>query len=129
MLELPADKQLISANVFNQKCPARYLLNTISGKWSLLVIDALKDTSMRNGELKRQIDGISQKMLTQTLRELEDLKLIIRHDRQSIPPHVDYELSELGSSLREIVCSLDRWIESNMLNIIEDNHALKVNYI
>lgn len=129
MIELPADERLISANVFTESCPARYLLNKISGKWSLLVIDALSENSMRNGELLRRIEGISQKMLTQTLRELEELKLVVRHDQKSIPPRVDYELSEMGKSLREIVCSLDRWIEKNMLDIVTDNQSLDVNYI
>ncbi|MBB6522523.1 winged helix-turn-helix transcriptional regulator [Pseudoteredinibacter isoporae] len=128
MLELPSDRQLISANVFVENCPARHLLNKISGKWSLLVIDALSRNSMRNGELLRHIEGISQKVLTKTLRDLEDMKLIARHDQQTNPPRVDYELTELGNSLREIVCSLDRWIEENMLDIVTNNPALKVTY-
>lgn len=88
MLELPSDKNLIEANVFREKCPARYLLNKVSGKWSILITDVLNDKNMRNGELLRLVEGISQKMLTQTLRELEELKLVVRHDMKTIPPHV-----------------------------------------
>ncbi len=126
MLELPSEKNKITPNVFREKCPARYLLNRISGKWSILIIDILNDQNLRNGELKRQVEGVSQKMLTQTLRELEEIKLIKRHDMKTVPPHVEYELTELGKSLREKVCAMDRWIEENMLEIISNNNAFHI---
>ena len=75
---------------------------------------------MRNGELKRQVEGISQKMLTQTLRELEDIKLVKHYGMQTIPQHVGYELTKLGQSLHKKVCALDRWIEQNMLELISE---------
>ncbi len=118
MFELPNDESQIKPDVFREKCPARYLLNRISGKWSLLIIDILNSRNLRNGALMRLVEGISQKMLTQTLRELEEIKLIKRHDMKTVPPHVEYELTELGKSLREKVCAMDRWIEKNMLEII-----------
>ncbi len=74
----------------------------------------------------RLVEGISQKMLTQTLRELEEIQLVKRHDMQTVPPHVEYELTELGKSLREKVCAMDRWIEENMLEIITDNQSLHI---
>ena len=74
---------------------------------------------MRNGELIRQVDGVSQKMLTQTLRELEELGIVNRYDMQTVPPHVEYELSELGKSLRKKVDGLDRWVEKNMFEMIK----------
>ena len=120
MFELPIEKNLIKANVFHEKCPARYLLTEISGKWSILLIDVLSDKSMRNSELLRSIEGISQKMLTQTLRALQDIKLVNRIDMQTIPPHVEYHLTDLGLSLREKICAMDRWIEENMLEIIPE---------
>lgn len=123
MFELPKDKSEIIPDVFREKCPARYLLNKVSGKWSILIIDILNDRNLRNGELIRLVEGISQKMLTQTLRELEEIKLVSRHDMKTVPPHVEYELTELGKSLREKVCAMDRWIEENMLEIITNNNA------
>lgn len=63
------------------------------------------------------IEGISQKMLTQSLRELEHMTLVARHDMQTVPPHVEYELTELGRSLRKQVYRLDRWLENNMREI------------
>ncbi|MBL1276707.1 MAG: helix-turn-helix transcriptional regulator [Ectothiorhodospiraceae bacterium] len=124
MFELP--KENITPDVFREKCPARYLLNRVSGKWSILIIDILDDRNLRNGELMRLVEGISQKMLTQTLRELESIKLITRHDMQIIPPHVEYELTSLGKSLREKICAMDRWIEENMLEIISNNKNFSV---
>ena len=118
---LPSDESQIEPNVFHLDCPARYLLGKISGKWSMLIIDALSDTRLRNGELRRKVEGISQKMLTQTLRELEDLHIVNRIDMQTIPPHVEYELSALGQSLREKICALDRWIEDNMMVFLKGN--------
>jgi len=129
MFELPKDVNKVVPDVFREKCPARYLLNRISGKWSILIIDVLNDRNLRNGELMRLVEGISQKMLTQTLRELEEIKLVRRHDMKTVPPHVEYELTGLGKSLREKVCAMDRWIEENMLEIITSNNSfhIKVN--
>ena len=117
--KLPANELDIAPNVFEKHCPARYLLDKISGKWSMLIIDALSDKRRRNGELMRLIEGISQKMLTQTLRELEEIHIVNRIDMQTVPPHVEYELSEIGISLREKICAMDRWIEDNMMTIIK----------
>ncbi len=66
---------------------------------------------MRNSALLRKIGGISQKMLTQTLKDLERNGLVIRQDMQTVPPHVEYRLSALGSSLSEALITLDRWAE------------------
>lgn len=129
MYKLPNDPAKISANVFNSSCPARFLLGTITGKWQLLVIDALAQRRWRNGELLRKIEGISQKMLTQTLRSLEDLKLVKRIDMATIPPHVEYELTAKGLELREKVCSLDRWVEENMQDLVKDAKQIDIEYV
>ena len=121
MYVLPQDKKQINPNVFHKDCPARYLLNIVSDKWSLLIIDALEDQQVRNGELMRLIEGISQKMLTQTLRKLEKINLVERLDMQTVPPHVAYKLTPIGLSLREKVCALDRWVENNMMAVIPED--------
>ena len=96
-----------------------------AGKWSMLVIDALQDGPTRNGALMRRIEGISQKMLTQTLRELEDLRLLSRQDMKSVLPHVEYELTPLGRELHTMVCAMDhRWIEQNMFELIDGSEAI-----
>ncbi len=126
MYELPQDITQEKPDVFRKKCPARYLLSRVSGKWSMLIVDALHNKNLRNGELMRIIEGISQKMLTQTLRELEEIQLVKRHDMQTVPPHVEYELTELGKSLREKICAMDRWIEENMLELIANNPSIQL---
>lgn len=127
MYELPENRANAVANVFHKTCPARFLLSKIAGKWGLLIIDALQGGSMRNGELMRLIEGISQKMLTQTMKELVEMQLVNRKDMQTIPPHVEYSLTPLGEELREKVCALDRWVEDNMFIMIEKNRSIQLN--
>ena len=103
--------------MFVEKCPSRLLLNKIASKWTLLIIDVLANKRRRKGELLRMIEGVSQKMLTQSLRDLEAMALVTRHDLQAVPPHVEYELTDLGRSLRRQVYRLDRWLEDNMREI------------
>jgi len=85
------------------------VLNRVGDKWSMQVVMALSNGSKRFSELKRGIDGVSQRMLTLTLRGLERDGLISRHVTPTIPPRVDYELTELGQSLREPVIALGQW--------------------
>ncbi|QJP15483.1 helix-turn-helix transcriptional regulator [Starkeya sp. ORNL1] len=100
-----------TGNVYDANCTARHALELISGKWAMLILPALADGPVRNGELLRRIGGISQKMLTQTLKELERNGLVIRCDLQIMPLHVEYELSPLGASLSDALVVLDRWAE------------------
>ena len=85
------------------------VLNRVGDKWSMQVVMQLADGPRRFSELKRALDGVSQRMLTLTLRGLERDGLISRHVTPIIPPRVDYELTELGNSLREPVRALGAW--------------------
>lgn len=85
------------------------VLNRVGDKWSMLIVMMLADGPKRFSELKRAIDGISQRMLTLSLRGLERDGLVSRHVTPTIPPRVDYELTELGDSLREPVKALGEW--------------------
>jgi len=89
----------------------------IADKWVLLVLPLLAKGPKRNGELLRALDGISQKMLTQTLRGLEGDGLVVRRDFKEVPPRVEYELTELGRSLGKIVGQLDRWVIENYRDV------------
>lgn len=104
-------------SVFDQNCSARHALELIASKWAILVLSALAEQPMRNGELMRRIEGISQKMLTQTLRDLERNGLIKRIAKQRVPPHVTYSLSPLGQSLSKALLPLDRWAELNFAEL------------
>jgi DNA-binding HxlR family transcriptional regulator len=106
------------ADFFSESCPSRHLLALVADKWSLLIMFSLKDKPCRNNELLRQIEGISQKMLTQTLRNLERHGLVKRQAFQVVPPHVEYELTPLGQSLGRALKSLDCWFVDHLDEVI-----------
>jgi len=93
-------------------CPVRNVLDRISGKWHTLLISALVDGPLRFGELKRALPDISQRMLTQSLRDLQRDGLIARRVYPTLPPSVDYRLTDLGRSLTEPLGALIRWAEA-----------------
>jgi DNA-binding HxlR family transcriptional regulator len=96
------------------ECPARQLLDRISDKWVSLILTALADGPQRYGELSRTIAGVSQKMLTQTLRTLERDGLLSRTVTPSVPVRVDYTLTPLGESLLPIMAAIKNWSESHL---------------
>ncbi|MCU1466541.1 MAG: transcriptional regulator [Actinomycetia bacterium] len=91
------------------ECEVRTILDRIGDKWSLMVICLLADCTRRFSELRREIDGISQRMLTLTLRQLEREGLVTRTVFPVVPPRVDYELTELGSTLLDTIQALVAW--------------------
>ena len=90
------------------------ILSRVGDKWSVFVIMMLSDGPKRFNELKRMINGISQRMLTLTLRGLERDGLVTRTIFPTIPPRVDYELTELGHSLQKPICGLATWAMDNV---------------
>jgi DNA-binding HxlR family transcriptional regulator len=106
-------------NVLDPNCPSRRTLALLADKWTLLVILALMNGSKRNGELKRLLGDISQKMLTQTLRELEAHGLVERISYHEVPPRVEYRLTELGLSLSEPINAIKDWAEHNFAQVLE----------
>ncbi len=101
------------AGVYSGPCPARELLDRIADKWTTLIIGVLTQmkTPVRFTELRRAIGGISQKMLTQTLRDLERDGLVVRIVFPVIPPRVEYSLTPLGLTLEEPLRALSIWTE------------------
>lgn len=85
----------------------------IGSKWTLLLLPVLAEGPKRTSELRRRVGGISQKMLTQTLRDLERHNLVSRRDYGEIPPRVDYQLTAVGRSLGAIIGEMDAWIVKN----------------
>ncbi|OCP23508.1 MULTISPECIES: helix-turn-helix domain-containing protein [unclassified Ensifer] len=100
-------------DVFDPACSSRHALELIASKWAMLIISALEEGPMRNAALMRRLGDVSQKMLTQTLKELERNGLVIREDKKTVPPHVEYSLSPVGRSLSETLLVLDRWAETH----------------
>jgi len=99
--------------VFVSNCGAQRALDLIADKWAVLVIYALSDGTKRYSELQRQIEGVSQKMLTQTLRNLEQNRLVSRQVYAEVPPRVEYSLTPLGVSLLEPLRGLCQWVEEH----------------
>ena len=108
------------ANPFNASCPSQDILALIGGKWSMLLLCILKDDPVRTGELARRAGGISQKMLTQTLRELARHGIVQRRDYAEVPPRVEYSLTPLGQSLSRLVRQIEGWVESNYSRITRE---------
>ena len=101
-------------NVYDKNCPTRQVLDRIADKYTVLVMIFLQDTPRRFSELQRMITGISQKMLTQTLRSLERDGLLTRTVYAEVPPRVEYALTALGETLIEPLALLREWAETHM---------------
>ncbi len=107
--------ETLTPNVYDANCPTRRVLDLIADKWATLIIGLLNDEQpQRFAALQRQIGGISQKMLTQTLRSLERDGLVQRTVYAQVPPRVEYALTSLGQTLCEPIAALIRWSEENI---------------
>jgi len=104
----------LQPNVFNPNCDSRQVLALLADRWSVLIIYALSLGVRRHGELKRMVGGISQKMLTQTLRSLERDGIVRRRVHAVVPPRVEYRLTPLGRTLLVPLRSICRWAEGHL---------------
>ncbi len=94
-------------------CPSRTSLARIANKWTAMVVATLGDGRLRFTELRAAVGGISNKVLTVTLRELERDGLVARHVHQEVPPRIEYELTELGRTLQAPLAELGRWADEH----------------
>ena len=108
----------ITDGVYPTACPTRTVLDHVTSKWGVLVLLALSDSSLRWGELRRTVEGISEKMLASTLRTLEADGFVHRAAQATIPPRVDYSLTPLGTELAERLLPLMDWIADNADDIV-----------
>ncbi|MFI7386284.1 winged helix-turn-helix transcriptional regulator [Streptomyces sp. NPDC049813] len=106
-----------SAARSSDACRTRVVLDIVGDKWSLLVVRSLRHGPRRFTELKKAVDGISQRMLTVTLRSLERDGILTRTVHNVMPPHVSYELTEMGVTLREATAPLLDWSISHLARI------------
>jgi DNA-binding HxlR family transcriptional regulator len=104
-------------DVYAPGCPSRGVLEHVTSRWAVLVLAALLDGTMRFSELRRHIGGVSEKMLTQTLRTLERDGFVRRQARPVIPPHVDYDLTPLGTEAARQVRALADWTETRVPDV------------
>ena len=105
-------------SVYDRSCPSHAVIDHLADKWAVLIIGRLANGTMRFAELRRAVDGISQKMLTVTLRDLERDGLVSRKLYASVPPKVEYSLTPLGASLSDKAAELCHWAEANMEQIL-----------
>ena len=103
-------RELLTDGVLPAACPSRVVLDHVTSKWGVLVLVALSEGTLRWGELRRLVEGISEKMLASTLRTLESDGLVLREATPSIPPRVDYSLTPLGRDLTTHLLPLMSWV-------------------
>jgi DNA-binding HxlR family transcriptional regulator len=112
----------VQPNVFDSNCGSRQVLKLIADRWTALIICALDRETRRYSDLEKMIGGISQKMLTQTLRNLERDGLVVRTVHPVVPPRVEYRLTELGLTLVAVLGALCRWAEEHLSAVEAARH-------
>ncbi|MEO8392308.1 MAG: helix-turn-helix domain-containing protein [Chloroflexota bacterium] len=113
----PMETTALPPNVYSATCATRQVLDRIADKWTTLVIGALEDGPQRFSQIQRRIDGISQKMLTQTLRSMERDGLVERAVYAEVPPRVVYTLTPLGETLRAPIAAIRHWAEAHISEV------------
>ncbi|RFA11670.1 transcriptional regulator [Subtercola boreus] len=103
-----------SYNVYDPACPSRAVLEHVTSRWGVLVLAALREGTFRFSALRRRVSGVSEKMLSQTLRSLESDGFVARRDHRSVPPHVDYTLTPTGEEIATLVSQLVDWVENHV---------------
>ncbi len=108
----------LAYDVFSRQCPSRGTLEHVTGRWGALTLGALHEGSFRFNELRRRVDGVSEKMLSQTLHALERDGLVHREAQPTNPPRVDYELTPLGREISERLLALIQFVEGRMDDVL-----------
>ncbi|RIJ77790.1 transcriptional regulator [Nakamurella silvestris] len=109
---------LTTDGILSAACPSRIVLDHVTSKWGVLVLVALSEQSLRWGELRRMVEGVSEKMLAQTLKVLEQDGFVLRVAQPTIPPRVDYSLTDRGRELTDRLLPLMEWITANAGEIL-----------
>jgi DNA-binding HxlR family transcriptional regulator len=104
---------------FLADCPARLAVDIVADKWSVVVLYALSRGPQRHGAIRMLVGGISKKVLTHTLRRLDQHGLVERHAYPGVPPRVEYELTRLGASLLDPIAALTRWAEDHADEVLD----------
>ncbi|MEV6277475.1 helix-turn-helix domain-containing protein [Nocardia sp. NPDC051832] len=118
-----ADDPTLEADVFARNCTSRPVLQNVASRWGTLALVALREGPYRFSALRRRVDGVSERMLSQTLQGLERDGLVHREVHETIPPRVEYTLTDIGAQVAEHLESLIRVLETNMPRIQEAQAA------
>ncbi|GKW25301.1 helix-turn-helix domain-containing protein [Pectobacterium polonicum] len=105
--------------LFTVDCPSREVLKHVSSLWGVLCLISLREGTLRFGELRRKVTGVSEKMLAQTLKRLEEDGFILRFSHPVVPPYVEYSLTPLGREVSDQIATLADWIELNISKIMD----------
>ncbi len=111
---MPIAEKILRGDVLAASCPSRVVLQHITSRWGVLVLLALDAGPLRFGALRRRINGVSERMLIQSLQCLEGDGLVHRKAYEVVPPHVEYSLTPLGHQATEKLRQLTNWIEENI---------------
>lgn len=112
-------EQVRRGELLNVDCPSRDVLKRVTSRWGVLVLIALSNETLRFSALRRKIGGVSEKMLAQTLQNLEEDGFVDRIAYPVVPPHVEYKLTPLGKEVQEQVEGLAVWLEENLHRIMQ----------
>ncbi|WP_145503512.1 helix-turn-helix domain-containing protein [Streptomyces sp. CFMR 7] len=115
---MASDTDDLAFDVFSRRCPSRSTLEHATGRWGSLTLGALYGESLRFNELRRRVDGVSEKMLSQTLHALERDGLVLREAQPVNPPRVDYELTPFGREVAGQLLGLIRLVEGRMGEVL-----------
>jgi len=115
-------ERLRRGEVMSADCPSREILSHVTSRWGVLVLIALSDGTQRFSELRRKINGVSEKMLAQTLQTLETDGFVDRISYPVVPPHVEYSLTPLGVEVQTQLIGLTDWVETNLHRIINQRN-------
>lgn len=113
-LSLGGDVPLRRGDVYEPRCPSRGILRHMTSTWGTLTLIVLQSGTLRFSELRRKVSGVSERMLAQTLQQLEGDGLVHRRSFPVVPPHVEYSLTPLGREAAAHMTSLVRWIEDRL---------------
>lgn len=108
--------------VLPSQCPTRIVLDHVTSRWGVLVLVSLAEAQLRWSELRRRVEGVSDKMLSQTLRTLQEDGLVEREVQPTVPPTVEYSLTDLGQELVARLLPLMEWIAAHADTIVSDSH-------
>ena len=123
---MTAIEELPTPDIFDRRCPARNVLGHVTGRWGGLIVTALLGGTLRYSELRARVDGISEKMLAQTLRELTLDGLIVRTSHPVVPPRTEYALTPSGREVAMLVSALVTWIEDHLHDVLASRECGQV---
>lgn len=115
---MPLSEQIRRGAVLSADCPSRDVLKHVTSRWGVLILIVLQDGTCRFSDLRRKVEGVSEKMLAQTLQWLAADGFVTRKSYDEVPPHVDYRLTPLGREVAQQVTGLADWIEVNIERIM-----------